>query len=613
MDRHRLGGRKQAVLNVARDHFPALARWVAWTYGRPTILQFGDAAIPSATGVQQGDPLGPLLFAAAIQPMAAALCSGLDLGLFYLDDGVLAGDVPAVAAALTQTQRQAATLGLRLNLRKCEVVAVGDVSLGDLVAHFPGELLREPDGSSKVLRNFELLGAPIGDLASTEAHALTRVAGAKALLEALGELDDPQVGLRLLRACAGHCRLVHSMRCAPPEFQMEGFREFDQLVRSCFSSLTGLHLDAGQWEQAGLGFALGGLGLRSAALDAPAAYLASVGGCMDLCSQVDGQFCTAAVPTRPDVQQALAELNRHAAAPLTAPTALMLKQKPLTAGLDNNSWERRLAAGTTAAQAVLRSEAESGARAFLAAVPNGRKRMEPAVFVAELRQRLGLPDAVLDAWCPRCDCVLDRFSYDAGLCSAGGERTLRHHALRDVLCSWAERAGLQPEREKPGLLLPQRPEDSGLERRRPADIYVPSYLGSPVAFDLAVTGPQRLGTLGEAARSSLAAAIAYAETKRAHLDTAAACQAQGVRFVPLVVETSGAWEPEAAKVLVQIARAVASREGEDPAALHAELLQELSVAVRSFRAKAALRRRAELAEASAPGIAQAAAAHLLAA
>ena len=507
---------------------------------------------------------------------------------------MLAGDVPAVAAALTQTQRQAATLGLRLNLRKCEVVAVGDVSLGDLVAHFPGELLRELDGSSKVLRNFELLGAPVGDLASTKPHALTRVAGAKALLEALGELDDPQVGLRLLRACAGHCRLVHSMRCAPPEFQMEGFREFDQLVRSCFSSLTGLHLDTGQWEQAGLGFALGGLGLRSTVLDAPAAYLGSVGGCMDLCSQVDGHFSTAAVPTRPDVQQALAELNRHAAAPLTAPTALMLKQKPLTAGLDNNSWERRLAAGTTAAQAVLRSEAEPGARAFLAAVPNGRKRMEAGVFVAELRQRLGLPDAVLDAWCPRCDCVLDRFSYHAGLCSAGGERTLRHHALRDVLCSWAERAGLQPEREKPGLLLP-------------------SYLGSPVAFDLAVTGPQRLGTLGEAARSSLAAAIAYAETKRAHLDTAAACQAQGVRFVPLVVETSGAWEPEAAKVLVQIARAVASREGEDPAALHAELLQELSVAVRSFRAKAALRRRAELAEASAPGIAQVAAAHLLAA
>ena len=89
--------------------------------------------------------------------------------------------------------------------------------------------------------------------------------------------------------------------------------------------------------------------------------------------------------------------------------------------------------------------------------------------------------------------------------------------------------------------------------------------------------------MGEAAPGGLAA-IAYAETKRAHLDTAAACQAQGVRFVPLVVETSGAWEPEAAKVLVQIARAVASLEGEDPAALHAELLQEFSVAVRSLRA-----------------------------
>ena len=233
------------------------------------------------------------------------------------------------------------------------------------------------------------------------------------------------------------------------------------------------HLDAGQWEQAGLGIALGDLGLRFTALDAPAAYLASVGGCMDLCSQVDGHVSTAAVPTKPDVQQALAKLNRHAAAPLTAPTALMLKQKPLTAGLDKNSWERRLAAGTTAAQAVPRSKVEPGALAFLAAAsstawPAGR---------------------VLDACCPRCDCVLDKFSYHAGLCSAGGERTLKHHALRDILCSWAERAGL-PGREKPGLLLPQRPEDSGLERRRPTDIYVPSYLGSPIAFDLAVTGPQ---------------------------------------------------------------------------------------------------------------------------
>ena len=53
---------RQQVLLAAQTYFPFLARWVAWTYGRPADLRFGD--LPSSTGVQQGDPLGSLLFAA---------------------------------------------------------------------------------------------------------------------------------------------------------------------------------------------------------------------------------------------------------------------------------------------------------------------------------------------------------------------------------------------------------------------------------------------------------------------------------------------------------------------------------------------------------------------
>ena len=54
-------------------HFPGLARWVGWCYRRPSALQFGSAStVQSAGGVQQGDPLGPLLFSAALQ----VSCSG---------------------------------------------------------------------------------------------------------------------------------------------------------------------------------------------------------------------------------------------------------------------------------------------------------------------------------------------------------------------------------------------------------------------------------------------------------------------------------------------------------------------------------------------------------
>ena len=91
-----------------------------------------------------------------------------------------------------------------------------------------------------------------------------------------------------------------------------------------------------------------------------------------------------------------------------------------------------------------------------------------------------------------------------------------------------------------------------------------------------------------------ATAEAYARHKEDHLGTAAACAAQGVHFVPLVVNnwTLGSWRqprPQAD------CGAVATRTGAEPGPLHDSLLlQELSVVVRSFRARAALRRHAGL-------------------
>eukprot|EP00439_Symbiodinium_sp_Y106_P019390 s2717_g2.t1 len=80
-----------------------------------------------------------------------------------------------------------------------------------------------------------------------------------------------------------------------------------------------------------------------------------------------------------------------------------------------------------------------------------------------------------------------------------------------------------------------------------------------------------------------ATAEAYARHKEDHLGTAAACAAQGVHFVPLVVNnwTLGSWRqprPQAD------CGAVATRTGAEPGPLHDSLLlQELSVVVRSFR------------------------------
>ena len=139
--------------------------------------------------------------------------------------------------------------------------------------------------------------------------------------------------------------------------------------------------------------------------------------------------------------------------------------------------------------------------------------MEPALFVAELRARLGIHDQ--DTWCPRCDGILDPHGYHASLCVAGGERSQRHHAVRDLVFCWAEKGGLRPEREKAGLLLPQSPDDTTNNGRRPADadVYLPAYAGFPAALDFAITAPQRQATLAQVSHQMAAAATAYARHK----------------------------------------------------------------------------------------------------
>ena len=60
---------RAAVLRAVRVHFPSLSPWVDCCYRRKSTLYTGSATgHPQCQGVQQGDPLGPVLFALAVHP-----------------------------------------------------------------------------------------------------------------------------------------------------------------------------------------------------------------------------------------------------------------------------------------------------------------------------------------------------------------------------------------------------------------------------------------------------------------------------------------------------------------------------------------------------------------
>ena len=97
---------------------------------------FGSRTIASESGVQQGDPLGPLLFALALQPVLRELATsrasgGLELVYSYLDDLCLAGDELAVATALNTLRARCADIGLVLS------TGIVDPETGELLARLP--------------------------------------------------------------------------------------------------------------------------------------------------------------------------------------------------------------------------------------------------------------------------------------------------------------------------------------------------------------------------------------------------------------------------------------------------------------------------------------------
>ncbi|CAE8606430.1 unnamed protein product [Polarella glacialis] len=72
--------------------------------------------------------------------------------------------------------------------------------------------------------------------------------------------------------------------------------------------------------------------------------------------------------------------------------------------------------------------------------------------------------------------------------------------------------------------------------------------------------------------------------------TEAACRTQGITFLPMVCETSGAWAQGAKVVLRQLAKAAAAHSGKDQAQLYQFMLQRASAKVRRANARAHLKR-----------------------
>ena len=255
--------KRQALFDAVDLKFPAISSYVRAAYHQPSHLRFGDYYISSEKGVQQGDPLGPLLFCLAIHPLLEELCC--EFKVAYLDDITIAGRPYDILHDIAKVEAATESLGLMLNVSKCEILTNSQKNLDNLQAVHPNMKVVNLDRAT-------LLGAALtpGGVSHILATKIECLETLKRRIYALEAHD----ALFLLRHSLAVPRVLYTLRTSPCTGDPLLMR-YDGLLRHCATGVLNVGLSDTQWLQASLPPSFGGLGFRSVAMLAPSAFLAS--------------------------------------------------------------------------------------------------------------------------------------------------------------------------------------------------------------------------------------------------------------------------------------------------------------------------------------------------
>lgn len=202
--------RRDKMLNAVRDLAPGVYQFVHSAYSSPSSLFWGDRILQSMEGVQQGDPLGPLLFCLSIYRIQSRLQS--ELRLLYLDDITIGGSLEQIEHDLQIIEEESQELGLVVNQRKSEIICSDPQTCTSLSCLSPGAKPVAPSAAT-------LLGSSVGDLFSISSTINEKTVLLKTMGLRLQHLSA-QDALLLLRHSFAIPKLLHILRTSPVSFPL---------------------------------------------------------------------------------------------------------------------------------------------------------------------------------------------------------------------------------------------------------------------------------------------------------------------------------------------------------------------------------------------------------
>ena len=215
--------------------------------------------------------------------------------------------------------------------------------------------------------------------------------------------------------------------------------------------------------------------------------------------------------------------------------------------------------------------------------------------------------------CPFCFGVMDRWGIHAESCTAGGDKTVGHHIVRNDLYAHAKKGNTIPVLEAAGILTTlgidenrvgaggQRARrEGGRNLERPADVLlcrgqdirvgVAARGDGRVALDVGIVCPQAPSHLASAVVEALGAAEDYVRTKCGRQNTEERCRNAGVVFQPMIFESLGGVSKEAELVIKSINKAVAENTDTSETEVATHFWQRLSIDIQRSGHRAFSRR-----------------------
>ena len=207
-------------------------------YTAITHLFFNNSILLSQEGVQQGDPLGPLLFCLVIHPLVKKLKS--ELRIFYLDDGLIGGTALDVPDDIRMIRRGGRPFWSPVQLAQSELTCEHN--------HRGSGCLQSTELIHIHPEDATFLRAPIGPLASVDSVLSEKIGALRIMGERLIHFQRHDALLLLCHSFAIP-RVLYLLRTSL-RFLSSKLNDFDCLLRSTLMVVLNISLsDDCVWHQ----------------------------------------------------------------------------------------------------------------------------------------------------------------------------------------------------------------------------------------------------------------------------------------------------------------------------------------------------------------------------